>query len=255
MKRKTRIRVAIGWTALTVIAGIGGLSLSRAAAHVPELTAGCGAGDTPYSGAPSPFYAASLSQYAGTTNTVTITIDGVSLGTTTFSDQFAKGGEIDNAYVPHTVVMVVVSEDGIGGGTYTASTTACRETPPSTTTPTPPTTTDDTSTTTIPATVPTTSDAPPASSTSGPATTSTSLGGCVGMCGPADSITPIATPDVAPAVVAQDVAAVPTTTSAVAPVTGALPVTGSDTGVTLALAAAVLLVGVGLVTMTRRRRA
>lgn len=59
------------------------------------------------------------------------------------------------------------------------------------------------------------------------------------------------------AVVASDTGAVPPAAAAAAPAVVAtstsLPATGSDTGLTLGLAAAVLLIGIGLVTFTRRQ--
>ncbi len=241
-QQSTSRRGHLGMRVALISLGVTGLGIAAtagtSAAHNPNAVASC------------TDLKVSFDTYEGPANNnkLTITINGVSTSTTfgeTFSETIPWDGSID-----HTWSVAVDANTVNGDATpYDWSTNGTEHacTPTSSTTPATSTTAPPTSSTTPPST------APP---TTAPATTA-----------PPTTVPAFVTPTTAPpavttttAVASEAPVAPPTTAAAssggatlVAPKTSALPATGSNTGVQLTLAMAVLMAGFGLVTITRRR--
>jgi LPXTG-motif cell wall-anchored protein len=223
--------ISLGLTGVGIAATSG-----TSAAHAPTVAPSCSG------------LSVTLTDYEGpaSNNTVTVTVDGTP---TTF--HFAEGWSKSFSWADtknHTWTVDIDANietgdatyyDHVESGTQTACVTTTTEASTTTTvTPTTETPTTVTSTTVTPTTV--TSTTTPAAIVPTTVTSTT------------------ATPTTVAS--ASEAVAVPATKTAVSAASGVsakastLPATGSRTGVTLALAAAVLLIGLGMVTTTRRRR-
>jgi LPXTG-motif cell wall-anchored protein len=219
------------------LAGVGIAATSgTSAAHAPTIAPSCSGLNI------------TLTDYEGpaSNNTLTVTIDGTPT-TVHFAEALTKSFSwSDTKNHSWTVAIDANIEtpdnkttyDHVESGTQTACVTTTTEAPTTTTvTPTTETPTTVTSTTVTPTTVtPTTAPAAIVPTT----VTSTTV-----------TPTTVATASEAVAVPAKTAVSA---ASGAAPKADTLPATGSETGVTLALAAGLLLIGLGMVTTTRRRR-
>jgi LPXTG-motif cell wall-anchored protein len=234
-KRRGRFGVRLALISLG-LTGVGvAATFGTSAAHNPNITPSCSE------------LKVSLSQYEGpaSNNTVTVTIDGKATTfnfAETWNDSFPWADTENHTWTVNIDANIETATDQtkydyVESGTETACVSTTTEASTTTTvTPTTETPTTVTSTTETPTTV-----------------TSTTR--------PAAVVPTTATSTTTTVAAASEAVAVPATKTAVSAASGVaaassantLPATGSETGVTLTLAAAALMVGLGMVTMTRRR--
>ncbi len=233
---RSAIRLAVISVGLTGV-GIAATAAS-ASAHVPvvsETCTGLNIGLTEYEG-PS------------TNNHLTVTIDGVTQ-VIPFSETLSKTIPWSSS-VDHTWLVVLDANLQTGDPTrydtsFSGTQRHCTTPPPSSTT------------STVPATS-TTSTVRASTTTTAPASTTTSVASEAPVPPASTTTTAVASEAPVPAptttvAVASEAPVPPAAVVVEAPVGSALPATGNDTGLQLGLALVVLMSGLGLITITRRR--
>jgi LPXTG-motif cell wall-anchored protein len=231
--------ISVGLAGLGIAATAGGAS-----AHTPDVSASCTDGLT-----------IGLTNYEGPSgnNHVTVTIDGVT-HVIPFGETLSRNFPWDSS-VDH--VWLVVLDANLHTGDPTKYDTSFHGTQLHCTTPSTSSTVHATTTTTT--VHATTTTAPPAltTTTTAPAATTTSVASEVPL-PPETTTTAVASEAPVPAptttvAVASEAPLPPTAVVVEAPIGSTLPATGTDTGTQLGAAVVVVMSGLGLITISRRR--
>lgn len=242
MKRRWLV-VPAAFALALVVAGLG-------AAHVPSVSAGCVAG--------LPVGTVTLTSYPPGS---TVTVNGATVTFGALVHGQPAGGyshtyQLGSPTVAHTFHVVVVSPDGIGNLDETETTPVCTGAEATSTT-----TTNPTPTTTPTASVPPSSPTGPNSTTSTTSSTvapseSSVVGVATPPVPPPSSAPDDSSPGTSPTLAARSNGpSTPTNSHGLSAATEGLPATGVDVHDTLWGAGVVLVAGLGLLVVTRRRRA